>query len=254
MRLTQRRLTFMLLVVCLALAAALGVSLKAQADLKKVVDINSARLAEMESQLIATGGDAGADIRDYITPAKPVIRGEAAAAVGLPPTGIDANETAWKIWSVNRWVSTTVSYVSDPRTVDYYARAADTLAARAGDCDDISILLASAFESVGLDAAIGYVDTRGGGDADHMCALVYYPGTAAEFRGRQEQFRRSLVLVSPTGESTLRYVPALELAAVPKYETGIWLIADPSMSLSPYHVAYVTQQPYVIVSAVDVGG
>ena len=96
MRLTQRRLSFVLLAVCLALTAALCVSLKGQSDLKKIVDTNSVRLAEMESQSSATGGDAGSDIRAYITPSEPAIRGGAAAAVGLPPPNIDANETAWK--------------------------------------------------------------------------------------------------------------------------------------------------------------
>jgi hypothetical protein len=254
MSLPQRYLNISLLAVCLALVVALGISLKEQADLRTEVDIISSRLAEMESVTRVTGGDAGADIRDYITPTVPVVRNGAAAAVSQPPLGVDANDVGWKIWSINRWVATTVSYVSDPVTGDYYASAADTLVARAGDCDDLSILLASAFESVGLDAVIGYVDTIGDGIADHMCVLAYYPGTAVEFRGLQEQIRRALTLISPTGESTLRYVPAAGFTAITKYDHGIWLVADTSMSLSPYHVAYLKHQPYIILSAVDVGG
>ena len=254
MPLPQRYLNISLLAVYLALVVALGISLKVQADLRTEVDIISSRLAEMESVTSVTGGDAGVDIRVYVTPAEPTVRNAAVGAVSQPPPGIDANEAGWKIWSVNRWVSTSVSYVSDPRSGDYYARAVDTLKTGAGDCDDISILLASAFESVGLDAAIGYVDTGGDGDADHMCVLVHYPGTAVEFRGRQEQIRHALTLISPTGESTLRYVPADGFTAIAKYDRGIWLVVDPSMSLSPHHVAYVTHQPYVILNAVDVGG
>jgi hypothetical protein len=109
----------------------------------------------------------------FIQPAEPVVRGTAVSAVSDCPDDIDANSDVWKIWQINRWVALNVSYVSDPLGHNYYAYARETLDAGGGDCDDFAILLASMYESVGLDAAIASIDTVGDSITDHMACLVY---------------------------------------------------------------------------------
>jgi len=215
-----------------------------------------ARLAEVELQLSASLNETGAsngDIQAYIKPDDPQIRNAAAAALSQAPKGIEANNDVWKIWRVNNWIATSISYISDPLQSEYYAQPVITLEAGAGDCDDMSILLASAYESVGLDAAIAYVDTAGDGEIDHMSVLVYYADDVAAFTARQDIILRTLSLFSPTGESSVRYITANSYTGLVKYDTGTWLVVDPSMSPSSFHVGYITQWPYTIITAIDVG-
>lgn len=74
------------------------------------------------------------------------------------PPGINPESQAWKIWAINYWVATHVSYVEDPPG-DHYKPAHEILETRFGDCDDFSILLVSLFESAGLDAALVVLNT-----------------------------------------------------------------------------------------------
>lgn len=64
------------------------------------------------------------------------------------------NAPATKVFGIFNDVSNTVNYVSDPMKDEYVAGPMETWESRGGDCDDFSILLASMYEAVGLDASI----------------------------------------------------------------------------------------------------
>ena len=64
------------------------------------------------------------------------------------------NAPATKVFGVYNEVSNRVYYVSDPRKDEYVASPMETWDAMGGDCDDYSILLASMYEAIGMDASI----------------------------------------------------------------------------------------------------
>jgi len=64
------------------------------------------------------------------------------------------NTYATKVFAIYNEVSKRIYYVSDPRKDEYIADPKETWDVRGGDCDDFSILLASLYESIDLDASI----------------------------------------------------------------------------------------------------
>jgi hypothetical protein len=64
------------------------------------------------------------------------------------------NAPATKVFGIYNEVSNKIYYVSDPRKDEYIANPMETWDAMGGDCDDFSILLASLYEAVGMDASI----------------------------------------------------------------------------------------------------
>ena len=67
------------------------------------------------------------------------------------------NTPASKVFSIFSEVSGKIGYVSDPRQDEYVAGPLETWNSGGGDCDDFSVLLASMYESVGLDASMAEV-------------------------------------------------------------------------------------------------
>lgn len=64
------------------------------------------------------------------------------------------NAPATKVFGIYNEVSNRIYYVSDPRKDEYIADPLETWDALGGDCDDFSILMASLYEAVGMDASI----------------------------------------------------------------------------------------------------
>lgn len=64
------------------------------------------------------------------------------------------NAPATKVFGIYNEVSNRIYYVSDPRKDEYVADPLETWNDMGGDCDDFSILLASLYEAIGLDASI----------------------------------------------------------------------------------------------------
>ncbi len=64
------------------------------------------------------------------------------------------NAPATKVFGIYNEISNRIYYVSDPRKDEYIANPLETWEAMGGDCDDFSILLASMYEAVGMDANI----------------------------------------------------------------------------------------------------
>ncbi len=64
------------------------------------------------------------------------------------------NSIATRLFAVYKAVGDRVHYISDPRQDEYIAGPRETWDVRGGDCDDLSLLLASMYEAIGLDASI----------------------------------------------------------------------------------------------------
>lgn len=215
-----------------------------------------AELAELTGKPVTTPSDIHkrtANVHDYVEPDKPVIRNTAASAVADTPLGIASNSEPWKVWQINYWVYRNISYVSDPKGMEYYSPATETLQTGAGDCDDFAILLASMYESIGLDAAIAKIDTQGSEKANHMACLVYYSKDADSFLDEEKEIMEKMKKTSPTGEVHIRYINAATFSSLPKYNSGIWIFIDPPMGEVKDLVSYITHEPYDLVSVVDVG-
>jgi hypothetical protein len=73
------------------------------------------------------------------------------------------NSIATRVFAIYNMISNKIVYVSDPRKDEYVASPLETWNIKGGDCDDMSILLASLYESVGLDTDLVevYNDTYG---------------------------------------------------------------------------------------------
>jgi len=193
-------------------------------------------------------------VADSVEPMNPSVRDKAASIVAEAPDGVDTNSEEWKIWQINYWVSQNIRRVSDPNGQEYLAYASETLETKAGDCDDFSILLSSMYEAVGLDAAILYIDTNDDGEADHMAAIVYYPRSKDFFIATEQGIMDKMGLKSPTGFIAIMFWNAESLHQVlGKYDSGIWIVADPVMGEIRDIVGYVIHEPYVVTQFVDVG-
>jgi len=199
-------------------------------------------------------------IRNYVEPINRLVRDTAVSVVGEAPQGIDANSEAWKIWQLNRWVANNINYVSDPKGAEYFTFAHQTLETKAGDCDDIAILLASLYEAVGLDAAIAVIDTDGDGEADHMACLVYWPEDVDSFLDEEQVIMDKEGLEPLIEERQLLYFhgtnpifPAKSSPTYGEYTEGIWITADPAAAGVKDMIGYVVHEPYKVKSVVDVG-
>lgn len=191
------------------------------------------------------------DVEHYVEPADPLVRDTAVSVVQACPAGVEANSEAWKIWQINRWVAGNISYVSDPRGHNYFAYAHETLNTGGGDCDDFAILLASLYESVGLDAAVASIDTDGDWKIDHMTCLVYYSGDGDSFI---EEEKAILDIVGMSSDTrVICFDPANSRLLPAKYTGGIWIVADPTMAIVKEKVGYVAHKPYLATLVIDVG-
>ncbi len=191
------------------------------------------------------------DICEYVEPANTIVRDAAVSAVQDAPANMEANSEAWKIWKINYWVANNISYVNDPKGQDYPAYAHETLQIKGGDCDDFSILLASMYESVGLDAAIANVDTDDDLILDHMTCLIYYSKDSVSFKTEEKIMLK--ILGMNRGIRFYYFDTASSQILPEKYTTGIWIVADPTMAVDKDMVGYITHRPYKVTSVVDVG-
>jgi len=192
-------------------------------------------------------------VGECVEPANPLVRNTAASTIQDAPKGVAVNSEAWKIWRINYWVANNISYISDPKGYEYFASASETLKVKAGDCDDFAVLLASLYESVGLDATIASIDTNMDSRVDHMSCLVFYPSTADSFMGQIKDLMSKLMVSSPTGEIHIKYLDATKSKLLPKYDRGIWVFADPPMAEVKDMVGYITHEAWEITSITDVG-
>ena len=132
----------------------------------------------------------------------------------------------FKIFAVRRWISKRFMYVSDPYGLEYVAPPNQTLKTLAGDCDDLAVLLAVLYRSVGLDAGVALIDTDDDGRVDHTTAIIYLDKEPNEvLRGIAKWASAQGITVNK-----ISYFKA---------EKGIYLVVDPLMTKNkdnPWHV------------------
>ncbi len=148
---------------------------------------------------------------------------------------------AWYIWIINVWVVKNIHYIPDPN-FELIQEPEQTLKLRAGDCDDVAVLMASMYQAVGLRTKFAEVDTDGDGKIDHMTVLVYYHGTPKEFLDSEETIAFIAGLIS-------RLPDKLSVSYI-KDSDGIWIIADPLFSENDYCVGMIEHEPYKIKNTI----
>jgi hypothetical protein len=189
----------------------------------------------------------------YVEPTHYEVRTKALSIVNDTFEGVNNNSEAWKIWSINYWVLEHIDYVEDPPG-DRYTNAYGVLQKKYGDCNDFSILLASMYESVGLDAALVFINTDDIPGVDHMSCLVYWPDNEESFLAEEKAFMKYRKITSPVSKVRAKHVFAgTSHLMLGKYNSGILLFADASMSKAGSLVGHITHQPYDVVEIIDVG-
>jgi hypothetical protein len=189
----------------------------------------------------------------YVEPTQYEVRIQALSIINDAPDGINVDSDAWKIWSINYWVSSHIRFAEDPPG-GRYTNAYGVLQKKVGDCDDFSILLASMYESVGLDAALVFLNTNDNPDVDHMACLVYWPGDARSFLDEEKTILREKGITSPFSQVTVSHIyTGTSHLLLEKYSSGVLLFSDIIMSKAGCLVGYITYSPYEITEIVDVG-
>jgi hypothetical protein len=146
---------------------------------------------------------------------------------------------AWYIWIVNAWVAKSIHYVPDPN-FELVQKPEETLRLRAGDCDDVAVLMASMYNALGLRTKFALIDTNGDGRMDHIAVLVHYSGTAKNFLDSEEMIALMAGLIS-------RLPDKYGATYLRNGEEGIWIVADPLFSESEYCVGMIKHEPYKIL-------
>jgi hypothetical protein len=189
----------------------------------------------------------------YVEPTHYEVRTRALSIVNDAPDGINVDSDAWKIWSINYWVSGHIKYVEDPPG-GRYTNAYEVLQKKCGDCDDFSILIASMYESVGLDAALVLLDTDDVPGIDHMACLVYWPDDAKSFIDEEKDILRQQRITSPVSQVIIYHIyPGTAHLMLGKYTSGVLLFSDIIMGDTGCLVGYITHEPYEVIDIIDVG-
>lgn len=189
----------------------------------------------------------------FVEPTQYEVRTRALMIVSDAPDGIDVDSDAWKIWSINYWVSANIKYVEDPPG-GRYTNAYGVLQNKCGDCDDFSILIASMYESVGLDAALVFLNTDDNPEVDHMACLVYWPDDEKSFLDEEKTILKQKRITSPVSQVRINHIyPGTSYLMLGKYNSGVLLFSDIVMSDAGCLVGYITHEPYEVVDIIDVG-
>jgi tetratricopeptide (TPR) repeat protein len=126
-------------------------------------------------------------VGSFVTPRDDTLRNfvrEAANRYGPPPKGVLNRPLAQAASIFNTLAAHGLRYQPDPNTpysrlsadqVDYVQFPRETLRLKSGDCDDLSVLLAAAFENLGIESAL--LETPG-----HLL-LMFRTGLAERDRG-----------------------------------------------------------------------
>ncbi|MFC1931491.1 transglutaminase-like domain-containing protein [Chloroflexota bacterium] len=196
----------------------------------------------------------------YVMSLNKQVRDTTMSVLSDAPEGVNINADVWKIWKIHNWVANNIKYVSDPLGFEYMTYPYETLDSKAGDCDDYAVLLASMYETSGLDAMIAFVDMNADKEVEHVACLVYYPQGSESFLEDEKIIIDELEISYPAGERHLKYIigtdnimPYKTSDIYGEYEEGIWIIADPLVAMDTDIVGYIIFEPYVILAVDDVG-
>ena len=163
------------------------------------------------------------EVAEYFDPQS--VRTETIAIVReLLPNVKSLNQT-WDLSFVDaimKYVQKNISYISDPVGDDYWAPPKDTLLARAGDCDDQALLVASMCLAVGIPARVRIV-LDSNGQQGHAFAEVLAGTTDSRLVNQYET-----PLAEPNINSYLDRLQSNYRADFVWMEekTQLWLVAD----------------------------
>lgn len=108
-------------------------------------------------------------MQEAVNPREPSVRSRALELARTFPGDRD-----WKqARNIFEYVRDQVKYISDPRGFEHVQSPRQTMASRAGDCEDQAILLASMWSAVGFRAALVLADTNGDRVPDHAYTAAY---------------------------------------------------------------------------------
>ena len=82
---------------------------------------------------------------------------------GLPPADKMAEAR-----TIFEWATSHIRYVKDPVGIELIIHPMRLVALGAGDCDDLSIFMASAFETIGIPARFVAIESRPGTGYNHV--------------------------------------------------------------------------------------
>jgi hypothetical protein len=193
------------------------------------------------------------EITSYVEVSNRAVTDQAYFIINNTPEGIEVESDAWKIWGIYCWVVKHIRYVEDPPG-NHFKIASEVLNTGLGDCDDYAVLLASLYESSGLDAALTLVDTNADAEADHIACLVYWPSDVQLFIDEEERILSCYHMTSPVASVKIKHIlNNTSDAMLGKYHEGVLLVADPIMSQVNNLMGYITCKSYEILKIFDVG-
>ena len=124
--------------------------------------------------------------------------------------------------AIMQYVQKNISYISDPVGEDYWAPPRDTLLARAGDCDDQALLVASMCLAIGIPARVRIVLDKNGRNG-HAFAEILAGTTDSRLVNKYD---------TPHAESNINpFVDKLPSSQVSDFVwmqegSQVWLVAD----------------------------
>ena len=157
-------------------------------------------------------------------------------------------DEVYKATAIFWYVYSRITYDQESAGTEHFQSPSETLKLGKGDCDDQAILMAAMCESVGLDAAVEFVDTDQDGKVNHALCSVYYGGSSKGFISRQQAIWEAFGAypehhqIAFWNEPRTIYVRDEEhWAAQSKYPRGIWATLEEwkyCTSMKAYDVDY----------------
>ena len=133
--------------------------------------------AKVEAISVSTLADRIRIIRDMITKAKADAKVRELAAGILHQARVTQKDWDGEVQAVFEWVKANIRYTRDTEGLDTFTEPLKTVSLGVGDCDDMSILLASLLGSIGYPFKLKVV-SMSGIDWDHIFPLVGMPPSA----------------------------------------------------------------------------
>lgn len=110
--------------------------------------------------------------------------------------GIPAKDSSAEIEAIFFWVKQNIRFTKDPYQIELISNPLRTLEFKAGDCDDLAILLSSLLRSIGYNTRFKVVSAKASGKFHHVFCQVYFGGDWISLDPTEEY---SLVGLEPLG-------------------------------------------------------
>ena len=135
-------------------------------------------------------------------------------------------ERTWDIRfadSIMKYVQQNITYASDPVGMDYWAPPADTLQARAGDCDDQALLIASMCLAIGIPARLRIVCNQNGANGHAFAEIL--AGTTDSTKVSRYDTPAAEPNIQQYRQHLRRSQASPDIVTFPE-GTQVWMLAD----------------------------